>query len=106
MALYISQEVISNGFIDSKLAGRGSDGACVIEVLPIKTTSQRQPKKSKHGTVTALSVEQQASFGSGVKESKESPTTIALKVAAVEALEALLIVVGATSVVLSEVTEE
>lgn len=95
MALYISQEVISNGFIDLKLAGPGSDGACVSEVLPIEATSQRQPKKRKHGTVTALPVEQHASFGSGVKASKESPTSIALKIAAVEALEALLIVGGA-----------
>uniref|UniRef100_A0A7C9A8C7 Uncharacterized protein n=1 Tax=Opuntia streptacantha TaxID=393608 RepID=A0A7C9A8C7_OPUST len=102
-ALYISHEVISNGFIDLRLAGPGSNGAFVKE-LPIEATLQRQPKKRKHGTVTVPPVAQHALFGSGLKASKDSPTSIALKIAAVEALEALLIVVCASSVVVRETT--
>lgn len=95
IALHLSQEVINNGYIDLNLDDSGSSGVTVNEESTVEAALQHKPKKRKHGGATGPAIEQHASYGSEAKTPRECPRSIALKVAAIQTLEALLAVGGA-----------
>ncbi|KAF8390224.1 hypothetical protein HHK36_024749 [Tetracentron sinense] len=97
MALYLAQEVISNAFVD--LDSHGSGGASSNAYSDVTTEALRQPshRKRKHVTTTiGYPEEHQNGGGLEVAVPKNKPTTpISVKIAALQALEALLTVGGA-----------
>lgn len=92
LALYIFQVVIDNGLIDLKVANNGCDKELPSEVS-IEPSPGNRRKRRKHGSANGPFVEQHASVHSEFKEAQENQASISLKIAAVEALEALVIVV-------------
>lgn len=90
IALYISEEVVDNGTVDLKFGDSNHDGTSSDEPSCVDVSLQHRRKKRKHGAATGLLVEQQASLS---LEPKECQASIALKRAAIETLEALLVVV-------------
>ncbi|XP_056698833.1 uncharacterized protein [Spinacia oleracea] len=94
MTLYISEEVIDNISVDLKFADSNYGGSPLDEPSIVKPSQQSRQKKRKHGASTGPSDEEQASLCS---ESKDSQSSIALKIAAIETLEALLVMGGALS---------
>ncbi|XP_010694706.1 uncharacterized protein LOC104907471 isoform X3 [Beta vulgaris subsp. vulgaris] len=92
IALYISEEVVDNGTVDLKFGDSNHDGTSSDEPSCVDVSLQHRRKKRKHGAATGLLVEQQASLS---LEPKECQASIALKRAAIETLEALLVVGGA-----------
>ncbi|XP_021737246.1 proline-, glutamic acid- and leucine-rich protein 1-like isoform X1 [Chenopodium quinoa] len=93
MALYISEEVIDNIFNDLKFADTIDDVGSLDEQSHVKV-SQPLQKKRKHGALTGPLVEQQPLLCS---EPKNRQASIALKKAALETLEALVVMGGALS---------
>ncbi|KAK9691995.1 hypothetical protein RND81_09G234100 [Saponaria officinalis] len=93
MALYISQVVIDNGLIDLKAANYGCDEE-ISGRVSIESSQRNHRKRRKHGSANGALVEQQASVNPDGKEPPEHQASIALKIAAVEALEALVLVGG------------
>lgn len=91
MALYISEEVIDNIYVDLKLA---DDDAPTDEQSYDDVFQQPRRKKRKHGTATGPLVEQKASLCS---EPKDCLASVTLKIAAIETLEALLEMGGTLS---------
>ncbi|KAJ7970575.1 Proline-, glutamic acid-and leucine-rich protein 1 [Quillaja saponaria] len=96
MALCLSKELIQNAFIDLSPSVDESNGKCISLNLMASTEALHQPshKKRKYNTTTR-SIEQQQGSCSGVVTNKSQPVTpISLRIAALEALEALLTVGG------------
>ncbi|KAL9223986.1 hypothetical protein vseg_000064 [Gypsophila vaccaria] len=93
MALYISQIVIDNGFIDLKAAIYGCDKELSGQVS-VEPSRGNHKKRRKHGSASGFSLEHQVSVHPECNEPQEHRASISLKIAAVEALEALIIVGG------------
>lgn len=89
MALYISEELIDNASVDLKFADSTNDGAPSDEQC-VEVSLQYHRKKRKHGATTGLLMEQRAL---SCLEPKECQASIALKIASIETLEALLVMV-------------
>lgn len=90
--MYLAQEVVNNSFIDlnpivdDKTSGANSKASCEALLQPFH-------RKRKHGATGSLE-QQHDRIGLEADASKNCPTTlISLKIAALEALEALLTVV-------------
>ncbi|XP_074310802.1 uncharacterized protein LOC141646758 [Silene latifolia] len=94
MALYISQVVIDNGMSDLKVTNFNCDKELSNEVSA-EPSQWHHRKKRKQTSASGPLVEQQASFCSEMKVRQEHQASVSLKIAAVEALEALVIVGGA-----------
>ncbi|KAK7292775.1 hypothetical protein RJT34_15628 [Clitoria ternatea] len=98
MALCLAEEVVNNAFSDlstientngGTLNGSNSNGSTSAPLPP-------SHRKRKHGSTTGSFQEHDESGGLGVKDPKNCPLTpISLRIAALEALEALVTVAGA-----------
>nr|XP_023881665.1 uncharacterized protein LOC111994038 [Quercus suber] len=98
MAVCLAQEVINNAFIDLNLITNESVGASASTNLKASSEALLQPchRKRKHGTSTGYPEEQHDHSGLPVAAPKiHAISPISVKIAALEALEALLTVGGA-----------
>ncbi|KAG8380636.1 hypothetical protein BUALT_Bualt06G0036400 [Buddleja alternifolia] len=89
LAIHVSQEVVSNVFID---LDDGKSSGIHSKVL-VELLSESRQKKRKHSSTTQTFQEQPAHDGLQV-ETPQNSTPLTVKIAALEALEALLIVGG------------
>ncbi|KAM3732952.1 hypothetical protein ACB098_11G097400 [Castanea mollissima] len=98
MAVCLAQEVINNAFVDLNLVTNESVGASASTNLKASSEALLQPchRKRKHGTSTGYPEEQHDHSGLPVAAPKiHAISPIPVKIAALEALEALLTVGGA-----------
>ncbi|KAL0008068.1 hypothetical protein SO802_009570 [Lithocarpus litseifolius] len=98
MAVCLAQEVINNAFVDLNLITNESVGASASTNLKASSEALLQPchRKRKHGTSTGYPEEQHDHSGLSVAAPKiHAISPISVKIAALEALEALLTVGGA-----------
>ncbi|KAK7851730.1 hypothetical protein CFP56_041023 [Quercus suber] len=98
MAVCLAQEVINNAFIDLNLITNESVGASASTNLKASSEALLQPchRKRKHGTSAGYPEEQHDHSGLPVAAPKiHAISPISVKIAALEALEALLTVGGA-----------
>ncbi|XP_030966472.1 uncharacterized protein LOC115987139 [Quercus lobata] len=97
MAVCLAQEVINNAFVDLNLITNESVGASASTNLKASSEALLQPchRKRKHGTSTGYPEEQHDHSGLPVAAPKvHAISPISVKIAALEALEALLTVGG------------
>ncbi|CAK9149218.1 unnamed protein product [Ilex paraguariensis] len=95
IAIYLTQEVISNAVVDLDTSGCESGGTCsgAYSKVPTETRAQPSQRKRKHASTTRSLEEQPDRVGLEV-ETPQHETPLSLKIAALEALEALLTVQG------------
>ncbi|KAL3520882.1 hypothetical protein ACH5RR_019031 [Cinchona calisaya] len=96
IAIYLIQEVISNALIDLDPHGHESSSTCSAAYSKATEEAMQQPsqRKRKHPTSTG-SLGDQSTKGSLEVEKNQYLTPISVRIAALEALEALLTVAGA-----------
>lgn len=98
MAVCLAQEVVNNAFVDLNLIGNESVGTSANANLKASSEAllQSNHRKRRHGTSTGYLEEQVDQGGLQVKAPKNnSISPISVRIAALEALEALLTVGGA-----------
>ena len=96
MAVCLAQEVVNNAFVDLNLIGNESVGTSANANLKASSEAllQSNHRKRRHGTSTGYLEEQVDQGGLQVKAPKNnSIPPISVRIAALEALEALLTVV-------------
>ncbi|GMY23428.1 proline-, glutamic acid- and leucine-rich protein 1 isoform X1 [Fagus crenata] len=98
MAVCLAQEVVNNAFVDLNVIGNESVGTSANANLKASSEAllQSNHRKRRHGTSTGYLEEQVDQGGLQVKAPKNnSISPISVRIAALEALEALLTVGGA-----------
>ena len=96
MALCLAQEVINNSYIDLSVNGNKSAGTVIGSSLNASTEALLQPshKKRKRSSTTGSLKKPEEGSGLGVETARNHALTpISLRIAALEALEALITVV-------------
>ncbi|KAL7108030.1 hypothetical protein ACP275_06G090100 [Erythranthe tilingii] len=96
IAIHISQDIISNVFIDLDIIGGEKDGknSGTHSEVPTKLLTESRQKKRKHSIIARSSQEEPAHNSLEVGTLHKS-TPISVKIAALEALESLLTSAGA-----------